>query len=105
MTQSTQEKLESIKAALNLMADGSEEIWEMYPDDCEEKAVMDFAKETLKTVLELEADIASEEMVEKVALAIGSQLNGKFEYFDKPFSVTEQLRGAAKVSIAVILGK
>ena len=46
----------------------------------------------------------SDELQRNVAIAIGSQLNGKFEYFDKPVSVTEQLRCAAEVSIKVIKG-
>ena len=43
-----QEKVEKLREALDLIADGSEDIWEMYPEDCEGKAVMDFAKQALK---------------------------------------------------------
>jgi len=35
------------REALDMIADGREEIWQMYPDDSEEKAVMDFAKNAL----------------------------------------------------------
>ena len=66
MTESTQDKLESVKAALEFYAayNGNTEGSGMYLNDRDVPDYGTVAKEALTTLESLQADIASEEMVE-----------------------------------------
>jgi len=95
MTQSPQEKLDSVKAALEHAIRVMDE--EVYVTRDQTAA--------LTTIKSLQADIASEEMVEKVAKASYELVWTEIPWTEVGININEAFRKQAQAAIKTILGK
>lgn len=76
--------LEKVRGMLDDIADGREEIWQKYPDDSEELAVMSFAKEALTElnayIARLEGSGLVAEVREAIKQAAPEQARSQFKF-------------------------